>query len=798
MKDQDKTRKQLKDELVKLRQQIIKLEKTETELNRAEELLEKERETFFPILHKAPYGVVLIDNEGSFIYINPSFTHITGFTLGDVLSGRDWFHRGNPFPQYREEIINTWKRDVFQQGVDRVFSVVCKEGEIKEIEFKPTLLDDGTIVVIFSDITEQKRSEEALMESEEKYHLVVEHANQGILIAQEGMIKFSNPKISEISGYSQEELSSKSFIEFIHPDDRQMVFEYHLERLQGKELPHIYDFRILDKEGNIKWLEINVALITWEGRPATLNFLSDITERVRIEEALRNSEEYFRSIIENALDVVFILDTNGAFRYASPSISELMGYTSEELIGKDSFKYIDPQDLAEFLEVFEEGIQKPGNTTKLEFRIRHRDGLSRNIEVIIRSLLHIPAVQGIVINARDITNRKKAEEEMSTLQEQFRRSQKMEAIGRLAGGIAHDFNNFLTVIKGYSQLSLHELKEENPLKGNLEEINRASEKAADLTRQLLSFSRSQMMEMKVIDLNTLLKNLNKMLHRVVGEDVELITFLADDLGRIKVDPGQIEQVIMNIVVNAKDAMPSGGKLAIETANVELDETYVRSHIGVKPGHHVMLLVSDTGMGMGSEVKKKIFEPFFTTKEKDKGTGLGLSTVYGIVKQSGGDIWVYSEPGYGTTFKIYFPRVDEPQDIDEVKEKEVEEGLPHGDETILVVEDNEEVRKVTARILRMQGYRVLEASNEEEAFPICNQHDSPIHLMVTDIVMPKMHGPELAERLSSLYPEMKVIYMSGYVEDVISHQGILEKGMEYIQKPFTVNDLARKVREALDK
>jgi PAS domain S-box-containing protein len=595
-----------------------------------------------------------------------------GYTLEDILVERDWFHRGNPFPEYREEIINAWKRDVIQKGVDRVFSVVCKDGEVKEIEFKPTLMDDRTIIVIFSDITEGKRAEEALRVSEEKYHLVVEHANQGILIAQDGVIKFSNLKLSEILGYSQEELFSKPFTEFIYTDDREMVVENHLKRLQGIELPHIYAFRMMDEEGNIKWLEINAALFTWKGRPATLNFLSDITER------------------------------------------------------------------------------------------------------------------------------KRAEEEMDALQEQFRHSQKMEAIGRLAGGIAHDFNNLLTVIKGYSQLSLHELKEEAPLKGNFEEINRASEKASDLTRQLLSFSRSQMMEMKVVDLNSFLKNLDKMLRRVVGEDVELITFLADDLGRIKVDPGQIEQVIMNLVVNAKDAMPSGGKLAIETANVELDEVYARSHIGVKPGPYVMLLVSDTGTGVAPEVKKKVFEPFFTTKEKDKGTGLGLSTVYGIVKQSGGDIWVYSEPCYGTTFKIYFPRVNEPQDIEGVKENGVEEGLPHGDETILVVEDDEEVRKITGRILRMQGYRVLEAPNGGDVFSVCDQHEGPIHLTITDVVMPEMKGSELAKRLSSSYPEMKVIYMSGYVEDVISRQGILEKGMEYLQKPFTVNDLANKVREALDK
>jgi PAS domain S-box-containing protein len=568
--------------------------------------------------------------------------------------------------------MDSWKRDVIQQGVDRIFSVLCKEGEIKEIEFNPTLLDDGTIVVIFSDITKRKRAEEKLRESEEKYHLVIEHANQGILIVQNGMVKFSNPKMSEILGYSREELCSNPFTQFIHPDDKEMAVEDHLKRLQGEELPHIHTVKALDKNGSIKWLEVNVALINWEGKPATLNFLTDITER------------------------------------------------------------------------------------------------------------------------------KRAEEEMNALQEQFRHSQKMETIACLAGGIAHDFNNLLTIIKGYSQLSLHELKEDNPLRGNIEEIKKASEKAADLTHQLLSFSRSQMMEMRVIDLNNIVRNLDKMLHRVIGEDVELINFLADDLERVKADPGQIEQVIMNLTVNAKDAMPSGGKLAIETANVELDEVYARSHIGVKPGRYVMLLVSDTGMGMAREVKKKIFEPFFTTKEKDKGTGLGLSTVYGIVKQSGGDIWVYSEPGYGTTFKIYLPRVDEPWDIEEGKEKQVDEELLRGDETILVVEDNEEVRKVTARILKMQGYRILEASSEDDAFSICNQHDGPIHLMVTDVVMPKMHGPELAKHLSSLYPEMKVLYMSGYVEDVISHHGILEKGMEYLQKPFTVNDLANKVREALDK
>jgi CheY-like chemotaxis protein/two-component sensor histidine kinase len=304
------------------------------------------------------------------------------------------------------------------------------------------------------------------------------------------------------------------------------------------------------------------------------------------------------------------------------------------------------------------------------------------------------------------------------------------------------------------------------------------------------------MEMRVLDLNALLRNLQKMLHRVIGEDIELVTRLADDLGRVKVDPGQIEQVIMNLTVNARDAMIEGGKLTIETANVELDEEYARRHVAVTPGRYVMLSVSDTGVGITPEVRERIFEPFFTTKKGGEGTGLGLSTVYGIVKQSGGNIWVYSEPEKGTTFKIYLPLVNEP--LEEKKERVVKEASPRGNETILVVEDDEVVRKLAVRILREQGYRVLEASQGVDAFLICEEHKGPIHLLVTDVVMPKMSGRELAERITSIRQEVKVLYMSGYPDDTIAHHGILNEGTNYIQKPFTVDSLIRKVRGVLDK
>ena len=385
--------------------------------------------------------------------------------------------------------------------------------------------------------------------------------------------------------------------------------------------------------------------------------------------------------------------------------------------------------------------------------------------------------------------------EIRETQKQLHQAQKMEAVGRLTGGIAHDFNNLLTIIKGYSQLSLIGLKDSKSLKENIEEIYKASERATELTRQLLAFSRNQIMEMKVLDLNFLLHNLDKMFRRAIGEDIELVNVLADDLGRVKADPGQIEQVIMNLVVNARDAMPSGGRLTIETANVKLDELYAQNHIGMAPGRYVELSVSDTGMGMTPEVKDHIFEPFFTTKEKDRGTGLGLSVVYGIVKQTGGNIWVHSEPGQGAVFKIYLPRVDEP--LEELKEKVEVVEIPRGSETVLVVEDEDQLRKLIVQVLQTQGYKALEASCGDDALMIYKEGKEPIHLFLTDVVMPRMSGVQLVEQCRKVSQEFKVLYMSGYAESVMIHSEVLVTGINYIRKPFTVHSLARKVRDILD-
>jgi signal transduction histidine kinase/CheY-like chemotaxis protein len=445
------------------------------------------------------------------------------------------------------------------------------------------------------------------------------------------------------------------------------------------------------------------------------------------------------------------------------------------------------------LEKFQQDVS--GHAEPNEYRILTKSGVVRWVRTSSRPFFRETRVVGLRGVMTDVTDRKRAEEESEALREQLRQSQKMEAIGRLAGGIAHDFNNLLTIIKGYSQLSLIELKEDSPLKGSIEQIDKATDRAADLVRQLLAFSRRQILEMRVLDLNTTLANLHNMLRRLIGEDIELTMVLAEDLGRVKTDLGWIEQAIMNLVVNAKDAMPKGGKLTIETANVELDEAYARAHVAVTSGRYVMIAVSDTGAGMTPEVRERLFEPFFSTKEKDKGTGLGLSTVYGIVKQSGGNIWVYSEPGKGSTFKIYLPRVDEP--LEQPREKLLGDELLRGSETILLVEDEEEVRKLAVRVLERQGYKVLSARDGDEALLVCERHKDPIHLMLTDVVMPGMSGHEVAKRSEPSHPEMKVLYMSGYTDNAIVMHGVLVQGVNYIQKPFTVNGLTKKVREVLE-
>ena len=525
--------------------------------------------------------------------------------------------------------------------------------------------------------------------------------------------------------------------------------------------------------------------------------IKDLQEEVsahqQTEKTLQIQKAYLEQLLECAPEGIALADKDHRIIRANAQFSRLFGYAPEETIGRIVDDLIAPP--GRFDEASDITIRVGrGETVRVETVRRKKDGSPVFVELMAAPVWVSDEHVADYASYRDITERKRSEKELAGLQEQLRQSQKMEAIGRLAGGIAHDFNNLLTVIKGYADLSLLHLKEGDPLWGHIKEIDRASERAKDLTRQLLAFSRRQILQVKVLNLNSLVLDLEKMLHRILGEDIQLLTVLSEDLGKVRIDPGEIEQVIMNLAVNARDAMSSGGRLTIETENVELDEDYARAHLGVTPGPYVMLSVSDTGVGMSREVQEKAFEPFFTTKEK--GTGFGLSTVYGIVKQSGGNIWIYSEPGQGTTFKIYLPKVEGA--LDPLQRRGDSASLREGTEVVLLVEDEAPVLDLVAHFLRHQGYAVLEAADGEQALRIAEaQGKERIHLLLTDVVMPKMSGKELADRLKSLRPDLKVLFISGYTDNAIVRHGMLDAGVNFLQKPFSVATLGQKIRGALD-
>ena len=545
-------------------------------------------------------------------------------------------------------------------------------------------------------------------------------------------------------------------------------------------------------EAHLVWLTMAAFVITALVVARQIVALRE-NAKLLAERATRATEARFVSLVEQSSDVITIIEPNGKVLYESPSVERVFGYSVAEALGRKLGEYVHPDSRAEVGEVMTRLCKKPGMRGHVEFRLLHKDGQYVDVEAVMTNLLDDPNIRGIVINSRNIAERKKAEEALHESEEQLRQSQKMDAVGQLAGGVAHDFNNLLAVIIGYSDLLLMRtsgLREDSQRK--IEQISKAANRAAGLTRQLLAFSRKQVLQPKSLDLNTVVGDMDKMLKRLIGEHIEMLTILDPKLGIVKADPGQVEQVLLNLAVNARDAMPSGGKLTIETANVVLDARYTQAHRSVEPGPYVMLAVSDTGVGMSHEVKARIFEPFFTTKEKDKGTGLGLSTVYGIVKQSGGSIWVYSEPGQGTTFKVYLPQVDQDADIDAAPASADYRGA----ETVLLVEDEESVRQIANEILTMNGYRVLQASHGNEALNVSLQHEGVIDLMVTDVVMPVMGGPELARKLALTRPEMRVLYMSGYTDDAIVHHGVLLEGTAFVQKPFTAEAFSRKLREAI--
>jgi two-component system cell cycle sensor histidine kinase/response regulator CckA len=636
---------------------------------------------------------------------------------------------------------------------------------------------------VLAEAIDRKRAEDEVRQSEARFRRVVESNMLGIYFWDlSGAITGANDAFLNMVGYTREDLAAgRMRWTEMTPAGYRKLDEKAFEELAASGVCETYEKEYIHQDGSRVPILLGSATLEGEKHHGVV-FVLDISDRKKAEESFRQSESQFRALFENALDAVLIANDCGAYVDANPAACELMGVSYNEVIGRTLYDFTEQHDRADASRRWEQ-FRKEGRMRGVS-RLQRPDG--KLVEVDFSSTANFLPGRHLSL-LRDVTERRQ-------LEEQLRQSQKLESVGMLAGGIAHDFNNLLTVITGYSELTVSRLDSADPLARYVQEIKKAADRATSLTRQLLAFSRKQVLQPKVLDLNSVTANVEKMLGRLLGEDIELRISPGVGLGQVKADPGQIEQVILNLVVNARDAMPKGGKITIETANVYLDEEYAPRHIAVQPGWYAMLAVTDTGHGMDAETRKQIFEPFFTTKEQGKGTGLGLSTVYAIVKQSGGNIWVYSEVGVGTTFKIYLPLVDE-----QVTEPDAAAARPEsvaGTETILLAEDEDMVRSLARESLKMHGYTVLEAANAGEALLISQQHTRPIHLLLTDVVMPRMSGKELAEQLVRLRPDTRVLYMSGYTDQAIVHHGILDGDIAFIGKPFTPDALVLKVVEVL--
>jgi two-component system, cell cycle sensor histidine kinase and response regulator CckA len=655
--------------------------------------------------------------------------------------------------------------------------------------------DNGSVTMLLAtsrDVTARQEAEEALRAAERKYRSLVEQLPLVTYIDAldpESSNIYTSPQIEPLLGYTTTEWASdrELFVKTLHPEDRERVLAEHAWTHATCE-PLRTEYRLIGRGGSVVWLQDEAVVVRdEEGTPLFLQgYLLDITERKAAEQALAERENLLQTIIETEPECVKLIDRDGKLQEMNRAGLEMIEADSfEQVVGCAVSELIAPPHRTAFEALTQKALA--GGSGHLEFELIGLKGSRRWMETHAVPL-RAPSgeVQAALSVTRDVTQRRQ-------LEEQLAQAQRLEAVGRLAGGIAHDFNNLLTGILGYSDLLRARLPEDDPRRADADEVKKAADRAASLTRQLLAFSRRQVLQLRVVDLNKIVDDMDRMLRRLIGEDVELVTACAPDLGRVQADPGQIEQVIANLVVNARDAMPEGGRLVIETENVDVDEEAAAGHPAeLQPGPHVVLSVTDTGIGMDPETQAHVFEPFFTTKDVGKGTGLGLATVYGIVKQSGAAIWVYSEPGQGTSFRIFFPRVD--AEVELSAEPPVSTPSEKGTETVLVVEDEQLVRGLIAEELSRRGYCVLTALNGLDALALAEEYENGIDVVVTDVIMPEMGGLELTQRLTALRPGVRVVYMSGYSERAVSDD---VGPWPLLQKPFSTGSLAGKIREVLD-
>jgi len=651
----------------------------------------------------------------------------------------------------------------------------------------PVLDSEGAVVgvvLVFRDESERFAQEQALRAAEARSRTILASAPDAIFVQVGGQFVYLNPSAARLLGAERaEDVLGTPVLERFDPSQHAAIRE-RIRKLNEERAPvELAEETILTLDGDPVPVEVVAVPVEFDGESGALVFVRDIRRRKQ-EQADR---ERLTKAVEQLAEAVVITDRKGVIQYANPACDHQTGYARGELVGKTPRLFKSgAQDRAFYQELWETILS--GETWHGRMQNRRKDGSLYTVEATITPVVNAAgAITEFVSVQLDVTER-------LALEDQLRHSQRLSAVGQLAGGIAHDFNNLLTVINGYGEMAAARAEDEG-LARQLSTIVDAGKRAAALTGQLLAFSRKQVLQPRVLDVNELIDGLDDMLHRLLGEDIDIRLNLQPDLRKVEVDPGQLEQVVMNLAVNARDAMPAGGKLTIETADVDLDEGYARSHAEVTPGPHVLLAVSDTGEGMDAETRARLFEPFFTTKDQGRGTGLGLATVYGIVKQSGGHIWVYSELGKGTTFKVYLPQASRTTSPAQEPEPAPEPaGQDHG--TILVVEDEDAVRDLVAEVLEGAGYRVLATGDVDEALRICRDPETDLDLLLTDVVLPTRSGRELAERALESRPGLKVVYMSGYTDNAIVHHGVLDPGTPFIAKPFSPTELLKKLRAFL--
>ena len=740
-------------------------------------------------------GVVVADRNGRFILVNPAAAQLLSAVPTDLAPSEFSAHYGlykpdKTTPYSPEElplaraIRGEEVRDVeiFVRGQSRSLWMTASAMPLRD----QASGFEGAVVV-FRDITAVKRNEEALRRERDRAAAVVDTvASLVMVLDNQGRIVSFNRACEEVAGSKFDEVRDRFFWDVVLPPQEVAAGKGVFEDLKAGHFPNQVENHWVSSDGSrrlIAWA--NTALVAPDG---SVEFVigtgTDLTARRHTEDELRRANHMLRVVIETSPLAIVTMDFRGKVKSWNRAAERMFGWLEQEVLGQP-FPIVPEEDEAFFRDNLDR-LHRGETIAGIERQRRRKDGTL--IDVALWNAPQLDAegrgIGGISVIA-DMTDRKR-------LEEQFRQAQKMEAVGRLAGGVAHDFNNLLTVIGGYTQMLLETMQTDHPLRSPIEEIDRASASAAALTQQLLAFSRRQIVTPQLFDLNQLLAGLDKMLHRLIGEDVELATLLAPQLPNVRVDSGQMEQVVMNLVVNARDAMPRGGTITIRTEVAEFNE---RSPQGVGPGRYVVLSVADTGRGMTEETKLHIFEPFFTTKGRGKGTGLGLSTVYGIVKQSGGEVTVTSAPGEGSTFRIFLPALDRAAaaTVDGTPPPERKRGT----ETVLLAEDDAALRNLVRGILESRGYSVLLAVGATETVAWCERHPGPIHLFLTDVVMPGMSGQDLAALAVRLRPRLKVLYMSGYTDHASLEHGVLDRGTAFLRKPFTPEVLLSKIREVLD-